>query len=365
MKKKTKENTRNQKIKVVDLFCGIGGMTHGFVREGFDVVAGIDIDETCRYAYEKNNKATFVNKDIASVTAAYLKKLFADADIKVLIGCAPCQPFSTLNLKKASYTDKSERWSALEKFIELIKSVKPEIVSMENVKDLQDGVKFPIFSKFVDALDKEGYKVTFKVVDASRYGVPQNRHRLVLLASKLGDIQLIPETHSKDNLVTVRDAIASLKPIKDGEIDPNDFIHRSSKLSDLNKKRIIATPKNGGSATSWNEELMLKCHLKESGRSYQSSVYGRMRWDTPGPTMTTHCVSLGTGRFGHPTQNRAISLREAALIQSFPKNYRFAESSEKVYMTWLSRHIGNAVPVKLGSAIAKSIKNHLNQVCNS
>jgi DNA (cytosine-5)-methyltransferase 1 len=357
--KKAPRKRKRRKVKVIDLFCGIGGMTHGFVRQGFDVVAGIDIDETCRYAYEKNNQAQFIHKDISKVTAKEVNKLFGNADIKVLIGCAPCQPFSNLNLKRVEYTDTHERWGALEKFIALIREVKPEIVSMENVKELQDGKKFPIFSKFVRSLRAQGYKVSFKIVDASRYGVPQNRHRLVLLASRLGEIKLIPETHNEKNLVTIRKAIAKLPRISDGQIYSKDFIHRASKLSPLNKRRIQATPRNGGSAKSWSKNLMLECHKKQSGKSYQSSVYGRMWWDKPGPTMTTHCVSLGTGRFGHPSQNRAISLREAALIQSFPKKYRFAAKSEAVYTSWLSQHIGNAVPVKLGEAIALSIRKHI------
>lgn len=358
-KKILKKRRRKRKIRVIDLFCGIGGMTHGFVKQGFNVVAGIDIDQTCKYAYEKNNRAEFIHKDISEVKAEDMKDLFGDADIKILIGCAPCQPFSNLNLKRIKYTDTHERWNALEKFIALIREVKPEIVSMENVRELQDGKKFPIFSKFVRSLKSQGYKVSYKIVDASKYGVPQNRHRLVLLASRLGEIKLIPETHNEKNIVTVRKAIAKLPRIKDGQIHSKDFIHRASKLSPLNKKRIKATPKDGGSAKSWSRSLMLDCHKKESGKTYQSSVYGRMWWDKPGPTMTTHCVSLGTGRFGHPRQNRAISLREAALIQSFPKKYRFAESRDKVHMSWLSQHIGNAVPVKLGEVIAQSIRRHI------
>jgi DNA (cytosine-5)-methyltransferase 1 len=348
-----------KRAKVVDLFCGVGGMTHGFVQEGFEVVGGIDIDGTCKYAYEKNNGATFFQKDIAEVTAGDLKRMFTGADVKILIGCAPCQPFSSLNLNRVGFTKKHERWNALEKFIELIRAVKPEIVSMENVKDLQDKKKYPIFGKFVASLKKEGYEVDYRIVDASRYGVPQKRMRLVLLASRLGKIALIPETHSKERAVTVRDAIGHLPTIKDGATDKSDFLHRASKLSSKNKLRIRSTPKNGGGAKSWSSDLVLECHRKTTGKSYQSTVYGRMRWDTPGPTMTTHCITLGTGRYGHPEQNRAISLREAALIQSFPRNYRFAESANKVQMTRLARHIGNAVPVRLGVVIARSIKKHI------
>ncbi len=184
-----KHSLADERVKVVDLFCGVGGMTHGFVRQGFNVVAGIDIDESCRYAYEQNNGAAFFHKDISDVTPDDLRKLFSGAKVSVLIGCAPCQPFSALNLKRAAHGNQRERWSALEKFIDLIRSVKPEIVSMENVKGLEDGRKFPIFEKFVSSLREEGYEVYHRVIDSSRYGVPQTRRRLVLLASKLGKIK--------------------------------------------------------------------------------------------------------------------------------------------------------------------------------
>ncbi len=351
-------NKLKKKAKVIDLFCGVGGMTHGFVREGFDVVAGIDIDKTCEYSYVKNNPSVFLHRDIKDVTSQDLLDLYGGADVKILIGCAPCQPFSSLNLKRGVYKNHDSRWSALEKFIDLIDSVQPDIVSMENVKDLFDEKKFPIFGKFVEALKRNKYEVSYRVVDASYYGVPQKRKRLVLLASKFGKIELIPETHNKENLVTVRQVISHLSTIRDGQTSKKDPLHKASKLSDLNKKRIIATPKNGGGAKDWEESLVLECHKKDSGSSYKSSVYGRMRWDEPAPTMTTHCVNLGTGRFGHPTQNRAISLREAALFQSFPEDYIFGQA-DGVLMTVTAKHIGNAVPVRLGEVIAQSIKAHL------
>ncbi len=345
-------------VRVVDLFCGIGGLTHGFMLEGFNVVAGVDIDESCKYAFEKNNGSKFILKDISKVSPQELKSLYGRASLKILVGCAPCQPFSTLNLKRQIYRKSDKKWGSLNGFIKLINDIKPEIVSMENVRDLANGKKYPIFNKFLKTLQDNHYKVFYKIVDASRYGVPQKRKRLVLLASRLGDISLIPETHSENNLMTVRDAISHLRPIKDGQIDGIDPLHRSSKLSEMNKKRILATPKNGGSAKSWRDDLVLECHKRESGHTYKSSVYGRMKWDEPAPTMTTHCVSLGTGRYGHPSQNRAISLREAAIFQTFPNYYEFAEP-HNISITKTAKHIGNAVPVVLGRVIAKSIKEHL------
>jgi len=346
------------KIKVVDLFCGIGGLSHGLKLEGFDVVAGVDNDKSCKFAFEKNNRAKFIGKDIARFTSTELSALFGDAPIRVLVGCAPCQPYSSLNRRKLSKKMARERWYPLYRFMRLVSAVQPEIVSMENVPDLSNAKKYAVFDAFVKRLRELGYHVFFKTVDASRYGVPQRRNRLVLLASKLGEINLISETHTAENVVTVRDTIKSLPILRDGSVHANDPVHRSSKLSPLNKRRIAATPKNGGSATSWKHDLIPACYRKESGKSYMVTVYGRMRWNDPAPTMTTHCTTLGTGRFGHPTQNRAISLREAARFQTFPDSYVFAEEGD-FNITQMARHIGNAVPVLLGRTIGKSIKRHI------
>jgi DNA (cytosine-5)-methyltransferase 1 len=152
-----------------------------------------------------------------------------------------------------------------------------------------------------------------------------------------------------------------LQPIKDGEVSKKDPLHRARKLSPLNVKRIKATPHNGGSSNSWDDDLVLECHKKESGKTYRTTVYGRMRWDEPSPTMTTQCTGLGNGRYGHPEQNRAISLREAALFQTFPKDYQFVEPGAPIVTSHVARFIGNAVPVRLGSVIGKSIKNHVKQ----
>jgi DNA (cytosine-5)-methyltransferase 1 len=355
---KTRRRSVLSKAKVVDVFCGVGGLTHGLVLEGFNVVAGVDSDESCRYAFEKNNHAKFIHKDITKFSSSELRRLYRGSARKILIGCAPCQPFSSLNKKGSAYKIQDIRWQPLYRFIRLIEDVKPDVVSMENVPDLANENKYPIFREFKQRLRAAGYKVAVKTVDVSRYGVPQRRKRLVMLASLIGEISLIRETHDEKNVVTVRHSIKRLRPIRDGQVDPADPLHRASKLSPLNKKRIAATPKNGGGAKDWNKNLIPKCYRRKSGRSFMASVYGRMRWDEPAPTMTTHCVTLGTGRFGHPTQNRAISLREAAVFQSFPQYYEF-ERPERICPTKVAKQIGNAVPVLLGRVIARSIKEHL------
>ena len=349
---------RRKKLKVVDLFCGIGGLSYGLIKENFNVVAGIDNDDSCRFGYEHNNKAKFVHRDILDVGAQEINRLFGDRDktIRVLVGCAPCQPFSKLNLKKVT----QKQLEPLEKFARLIKETSPDIVSMENVRWLANVRKYPIFETFINALEEGGYKYKYEIVNVADYGVPQNRKRLVLLASRFGEIQLIKRTH-ENKKVTVRDVIGELEPIESGGGSKSDRLHKARKLSETNLKRIKATPHNGGNSLSWDEDLMLACHKKDTGKTYRGTVYGRMRWNKPAPTMTTQCIGLGNGRFGHPNQDRAISLREAAIFQTFPENYLFIDPKDPLVINHIAKFIGNAVPVKLGRVIGKSIKEHLRQ----
>lgn len=335
---------------VVDLFCGVGGLTQGFVKEGFDVVAGIDADPTCKYPFTINNGSKFILRDVDELTAKEVIALFPADKIKVLVGCAPCQPFSKYANRKLI----DDKWQLVGKFAALIRDVKPEIISMENVPELR---KHGIFDHFISELHKEGYWIWHDVVDCADYGVPQTRKRLVLLASKLSDIEIVPKTHSLSRQRTVKQTIQKLPKILAGETCSKDPLHRSSALSDKNLQRISVTPP-GGSWKDWPEALVLDCHKKESGKTYPS-VYGRMKWLAPGPTITTQCHGLGNGRFGHPEQDRAISLREAALLQTFPSNYKFVEPGAPVVISHVARHIGNAVPVRLGRIIARSIKKHL------
>lgn len=341
---------RVRRIACIDLFSGVGGLSHGFVLEGIPVVAGIDVDAACRYPYETNNKANFLNRDIRTVTARDLTPFFDGSDVRVLAGCAPCQPFST-------YTQKyphggTEKWGLLNEFARLVRESIPGIVTMENVPTIK---KHSVFNDFVRTLEDLDYHVWHDVLDSSRYGVPQARKRLVLLASKLGQIRMIPPTHGVP--ITVREAIGSLASLKAGESDPRDELHVASRLSEKNLRRVRASVP-GGTWRDWPEELVVACHREETGKTFPS-VYGRMEWDKPAPTMTTQCYGLGNGRFGHPEQDRAISLREAAILQSFPSDYAFVSSGEKIHLKTLGRLIGNAVPVALGRAIARSINFHL------
>lgn len=339
------------KISCVDLFCGAGGLTHGFVLEGLPVVAGIDMDPACRFSYEANNQAQFVERDISKVTIDELRALFGVADLTILAGCAPCQPFSTYS-QRYELDGKDGKWGLLYEFARLAKGTKPDVITMENVPTV---AKHAVFGDFVDTLKRLGYSVWFGIVDSSRYGVPQMRRRMVLLASKHGEIEMVKPTHETPK--TVRQAIGRLRPLLAGEAAPKDKLHVASTLSETNLRRIKAS-KPGGTWRDWPEELIADCHRAESGRTYPS-VYGRMEWDKPAPTMTTQCYGFGNGRFGHPEQDRGISLREAAVLQSFPRDYAFVPKGGEVSFKILGRLIGNAVPVDLGRAIARCIKEHL------
>lgn len=340
-------------VACVDLFCGAGGLTHGLLRKGIEVKAGVDLDPACRYAYETNNKgAKFLERDVESLKIEEISGLFPKDKYSLLAGCAPCQPFSTY--AKGKDTSGDAKWRLLRSFAKMVREAQPDLVTMENVPQLP---KHAIFDEFLGAFD--GYHVWQGVVECEAYGVPQRRRRLVLLASRLGPISLIPPTH-KDRHATVADAIRYLPDIDAGSAHWNDPLHAAAGMSELNLMRIQQS-QPGGTWADWDKKLVAECHRRDSGKSF-SSVYGRMRWDEPAPTMTTLCYGFGNGRFGHPEQDRAISLREAALFQTFPKSYRFVARGESVNFKVIGRLIGNAVPVRLGEVIALSIKKHLEQV---
>lgn len=334
----------------VDLFCGAGGLTHGLNSEGINVVAGVDVDAACKHPFEFNNSAIFIKEDVSNITAKNLDALFGGAAIRILAGCAPCQPFSTYSQRYE--TIGSPRWGLLYQFSRLIKTSQPDIVAMENVPSV---AKHVVFIDFVEALQKMGYSVAQDIVDCSLYGLPQSRKRMVLLASRLGGIQLAAP--SNDQIMTVREAIGDLPAIVDGEAHTADPLHIASKLTDLNRRRIKAS-RPGGTWRDWPKDLVAECHRRDSGRTYPG-VYGRMVWDSPSPTLTTQFYGFGNGRFGHPVQDRAISLREGAILQGFPRTYSFVPEGGRIQFKALGRMIGNAVPVTLGKVIGKAIIDHL------
>ncbi len=345
-------------ISSVDLFCGVGGLTHGLKQSGIIVRAGIDLDKSCQYAYEVNNNARFIHANISNISGKDIEEFWNDDEIKVLVGCAPCQPFST-HSNKVKNKESGDKWNLLNEFVRLVEETNPTIISMENVTNLSNK---KIFKDFVDKLVALEYYVSYRNVYCPDYGIPQKRRRLVLLASKLGNIHMLEPTHNKTNYVNVRQAIGHLEPLKNGERSTIDRLHFTSKLSDTNLKRIRASSPNG-TWSDWSKDLLLECHKRSTGKTYKS-VYGRMSWDEPSPTITTQFYNYGTGRFGHPEQDRAITIREASILQSFPPYYKFIEDENKITLTKIGTHIGNAVPVKLGYVIGKSIIKHISEYRN-
>jgi DNA (cytosine-5)-methyltransferase 1 len=337
-------------ISGVDLFCGVGGLTHGLSSAGIDVKLGVDLDPACRFPLEANNKTQFLESDVSKLEAADILDAFGDSSITLLAGCAPCQPFSTYSQSNGNGKVHKD-WGLLKSFSTLVLAVRPTLVTMENVPPLY---KQDIFKDFVTALKDSGYFVDFRIIHGTDIGLPQTRKRLVLVASLLGPIELPNQNMPK---VTVRDVIKNLQPIEAGTSDKTDRLHVSASLSPLNLARIRHS-KPGGTWRDWPKELVAACHTRDSGSTFPS-VYGRMQWGEPSPTITTQCFGFGNGRFGHPEQDRAISLREAAIIQSFPKDYAFVPDNKPINFNTLGRLIGNAVPVRLGAYIGDVFVKHV------
>ena len=339
-------------IVCVDIFCGLGGLTYGLSCRGVRVVAGVDIDPRCRFIYEHNNDACFIEADVRDLSGAELRSLWGQGNATLLAGCAPCQPFSTYS-RNGRPSRRDGKWDLVAEFGRLVAEAGPDLVTLENVPQLAN---HEVFRHLLSCLD--GYHVWWDIVQCSDYGVPQTRRRLVLLASRFDGIALLlPRLADERCATTVRGTISRLPALCAGETDVNDPVHSASTLSPLNLRRILAS-KAGGTWRDWPPALLAECHRKSTGLTYPS-VYGRMEWDAPAPTITTQCFGYGNGRFGHPEQNRAISLREAAMLQTFPRSYQLLEPGKHAKFAVLGRLIGNAVPVRVGEVVAESFLHHV------
>ncbi len=339
-------------MKALDFFCGAGGLTRGLIDAGIDVIAGYDLDEKCRATYEYNNPNTkFVHADIRSLTSADILLRFQSHDTEediLFAACAPCQPFSS---QRKPYTT-SRGAQLLKEFSRLVESMQPTFVLIENVPGMARVQGFSTYRRFLKTLKSNDYRYDWKVLDAKHFGVPQNRRRLVLIANKKGPITL-PQPTFGENLrpfSTVRETIDHFPQIGAGETHTHVPNHVAASVSPLNLNRLRKTPHDGGDRRAWPQSIWLNCH--KGPYSGHTDAYGRLSWDKPAPTLTGRCNSLSNGRYGHPDQDRAISLREAASLQSFPKNYIFFGSNKHIAM-----QIGNAVPVKLAKRLGEHILN--------
>ncbi len=345
-------------LKAVDFFCGAGGVTNGFTAAGIKVLAGIDIDINCKKTYTKNNPGSrFLKKDISRYTPKSLQKtlnLSIDDKDLVFIGCSPCQYYSSAN-KGAK--DKSAKGKLLlEDFQAFVKFFKPGYIFIENVPGLNKNPESPL-GRFKQFLDDNNYSYSESVLNAKYFGVPQNRRRFMLLATRnTASIHLPIENRTQST--TLRDAIGDPRlfpSIEAGCKHKISPLHSAAKLTDLNLKRIKNTSHNGGSRKEWahDPELQLECYKDYDGHG---DVYGRLFWDRPSPTITTKFYSLSNGRYGHPEQDRALTLREGARLQSFDLKYKFYAQGQGN----IARLIGNAVPPKMAQQIGTAIiKNRM------
>jgi DNA (cytosine-5)-methyltransferase 1 len=337
-------------MRAVDFFCGAGGLTQGLLQAGISVRLGLDVDARCRETYEANNPgARFLCCDLRTLQPDDLRSSLGarPTDGVLFAACAPCQPYSK---QRGARRDSAARTLLLE-FARFVEALRPGWVLVENVPGLRKTPGFSTYRRFLHVLDRAGYWWDDAVLDAKDYGVPQTRHRLVLVASRLRQPELPPPTHGPGRraYTTVRDAIAQFPPISVGEAHPGVPNHVAADLSAANVARITSTPRDGGDRRLWPAHLRLPCH--EGNHTGHTDVYGRMWWDRPAPALTCRCDSLSNGRYGHPEQHRAISLREAASLQSFPDDYVFLDPSRN----HVAAQIGNAVPVALARVLGQSI----------
>ncbi len=326
-------------------------MTRGLLDAGITVLRGVDIDARVKDTYEQNNPpAKFVQKNVRAPTLSTIlgNVQRSEYDFLVLAGCAPCQPYSSL-VKRRS---RSNKGSLVAAFGRLVEKLEPDAVILENVPGLEGAKGGLIWTRFVNKLNRLGYLAQYATIDSKDYGVPQARKRLVLLAGKGFEIRLPPmkygpTSRGRRKYKTVRTAIARYRAIKVGT-GSRVLNHISQRLDSVNLERIKLIPKNGGSLSDIPKKYWVPCRRKHP--KSHAETYGRMWWDKPAPTLTSKCTSLSNGRFGHPSQNRPISIREAAALQTFAPRYKFPNMPALAGF-W----IGNAVPVSLARSLGEAV----------
>jgi DNA (cytosine-5)-methyltransferase 1 len=340
----TQNSLKTLKHTAVDLFSGCGGLTTGLKKARFGVLGAVDNDPTSIATYKANHPEVRVwRRDITRLSAAAVRRRLGlrPGRLDLLAGCPPCQAFSALRTLNGGLVVRHKDKDLLFQFLRFVKALKPKVLMVENVPGLAADKRTV---KFCAKLARMGYQSEFRVLDAAQYGVPQRRRRMILLASRKNSIEFAAEWHKR---LTVRDALYGLpEPGNSG-----DSIHdlpetRTERMRD----RIRNTPPDGGSRAAWPKELRLRCHDECNGFK---DVYGRMSWDDVAPTITTGCFNPSKGRFLHPVQDRGITLREAALLQGFPKGYKFPKSAGKSAVATM---IGNALPPPFIAAHARSIR---------
>jgi len=344
---------RTHSLPVVDFFCGCGGTSAGLRAAGLDIALGLDMDPKASRTYRRNfPEAAFIERDIRDISPPDVANALNGGLWPLLVSaCAPCQPYSTL----ASTDRRHPERTLLLRLLPFLDELKPPFVLVENVPGLKSHhAPAGTFARFCKALRSRGFHISIAIVDCQDFGVPQRRRRLVIMGSRLAPITIPRPSHGRRAgrlpPSTVAEWISHFPPVNAGERHAQVPNHQASALTELNLRRLQATPEGGGRA-NWPEDLWLACH---SGHDGHSDVYGRMRWDAPAPVLTTKCTSISNGRFGHPSQDRPISVREAAALQTFPDDFVFEGGIKSE-----TRQVGNAVPVLLAQRLGEAFLQHL------
>ena len=348
-----KTNSENIRYKAIDFFCGGGGMTYGLRQAGIDVIAGVDFDKNAKETYEFNNPGSiFILRDIKKLHSNYFEIKFGvqkNDDHLIMAGCSPCQYYSIIN---TDHTKAELSKNLLMSFARFIQHYRPGYVLVENVHGIVTN-KETILPKFLRKLERLGYTHKEQIVDMSQYGVPQSRRRFSLIATRLNGVE-ISMPQKSETILTVANVLGEkhgFPKIKAGYKDMTDFQHTVAGLNKISLKRMALTPHDGGGRLSWacQPELQLKCYIGKD--DIFKDNYGRMWWNKPAPTITTKFFSISNGRFAHPEEDRAISIREGATLQSFPKNYVFKTNS----IACAARIIGNAVPCEFARRLGETL----------
>ncbi|MDP9037243.1 MAG: DNA cytosine methyltransferase [Myxococcota bacterium] len=338
-----------RKPTAIDLFAGAGGLTAGLKLAGFRVSAAVELDRRASETFRANHRRVHLEQcDIRAVRCAPLMRKIGlnKGELDLLAGCPPCQGFSRLPTRNGMVREGDERNDLVFEFVRFVRSFHPKAIMFENVPGLMRNERFQQVEEQLRAL---GYVLDAKVLDAADYGVPQHRRRLILLGTRGRRRLSLAEPCQQHG--TVRDALAALTAERGSS---GDALHNLPvRHSDQVQALIRSIPEDGGSRMALPEELKLECHKHTNGFH---DVYGRMRWDAPSPTITSGCINPSKGRFLHPTEHRAITLREAAVLQGFPLDYVFFPKHGKEAITAM---IGNALPPPFIAAHARSVREAL------
>ena len=333
-----------RKPRAIDLFCGAGGLSEGLRQAGYNVIGAVEIDRLACSTYRLNHKRVKLwEMDITRLSGIAMMKALKlrPGELDLLAACPPCQGFSTMRTKNGARWNRDSRNDLIFEVLRIIRSIRPKTIMLENVPGLAENRRYVAFRKGLESL---GYRVKWDILNTVDFAVPQRRRRLVLLASSLGDPEFAPKARSYRS---VRQSIGNLT-VPERSRDPlhNYPVHRSKKIENLIRK----IPRNGGSRMALGLKAQLPCHQRLDGFK---DVYGRMAWDKPAPTITGGCINPSKGRFLHPRANRAITLREAALLQTFPKTYRFPLDQGRYPVALL---IGNALPPEFIRRHARALR---------